>query len=420
MAGQIPNEKTIDDTIDLMKEGYLYIKNRTDDYHANLFETRLLGQKAVCISGEEAVKMFYDPEKFKRNGAVPKRVQKTLFGENAIQTLDGKEHLHRKALFLSLMGPDAQQHLAQMVRAAWEARIPEWEQKDRIVLFDEAKLLLCRCACKWAGVPLREEEAGKRAQEFIDMVYAFGAVGPRHWKGRTARNSTEDWIRTVIEDVRAGKIEAKDGSPLKEMAFYEDAQGRRFNAQMAAVELINVIRPVTAIATFITFAALALFEHPRARDWVQNGDKQHIDWFTREVRRFYPFGPFLGAKVRKSFTWNGYPFDEGLLVLLDMYGTNRDPAIWGDPDVFRPERFRDWDGSLYNFIPQGGADPAKGHRCPGEGITQEIIEASLDFLVNAIDYDVPAQDLSVPLNKMPTLPESGFILQHVKKKTPAS
>lgn len=34
MAGQIPNEKTIDDTIDLMKEGYLYIKNRTDDYHA--------------------------------------------------------------------------------------------------------------------------------------------------------------------------------------------------------------------------------------------------------------------------------------------------------------------------------------------------------------------------------------------------
>gem|GEM_PF-2514240 len=112
------------------------VKNRTDDYHAILFETRLLGQKAVCISGEEAVKMFYDPEKFKRNGAVPKRIQKTLFGENAIQTLDGKEHLHRKALFLSLMGPDAQQHLAQMVRAAWEARIPEWEQKDRIVLFD--------------------------------------------------------------------------------------------------------------------------------------------------------------------------------------------------------------------------------------------------------------------------------------------
>ncbi|MGG3762755.1 hypothetical protein ABET04_01765, partial [Heyndrickxia coagulans] len=88
------------------------VKNRTDDYHAILFETRLLGQKAVCISGEEAVKMFYDPEKFKRNGAVPKRIQKTLFGENAIQTLDGKEHLHRKALFLSLMGPDAQQHLA--------------------------------------------------------------------------------------------------------------------------------------------------------------------------------------------------------------------------------------------------------------------------------------------------------------------
>ncbi|GER67137.1 fatty-acid peroxygenase [Weizmannia acidilactici] len=419
MAEQIPNEKTIDDTIDLLKEGYLYIKNRTDEYRINLFETRLLGQKAVCISGEEAVKIFYDPEKFKRNGAAPKRVQKTLFGENAIQTLDGKEHIRRKALFLSLMGPDAQQRLAQMAAAEWEACIPKWEKAVRIVLFDEAKNLLCRAACRWAGVPLREEETGKRAQEFMDMVYAFGAVGPRHWKGRMARTSAEDWVRGIIEDVRADKIKAEDGSVLKEIALYRDKDGRQLDAQIAAVELINVLRPITAIATFITFAALSLLEHPRYKGWLEGGDEQRIEWFAQEVRRFYPFGPFLGAKVRKNFTWNGYEFKKGLLVLLDMYGTNHDEKIWGDPDVFRPERFRDWNGSLFNFIPHGGSDPSRGHRCPGEGITLEIMKATLDFLVNKIDYDVPAQNLNIPLNKIPTLPESGFIIQNVKKKTPA-
>ena len=48
--------------------------------------------------------------------------------------------------------------------------------------FDEAKKVLCRAACEWAGVPLKDSEVKERAEDFTDMVDAFGAVGPRHWK----------------------------------------------------------------------------------------------------------------------------------------------------------------------------------------------------------------------------------------------
>ncbi|WP_018661610.1 cytochrome P450 [Heyndrickxia acidiproducens] len=416
MDNQIPNERTIDDTADLLKEGYLYIKNRTDEYQTNIFETRVLGQKAICISGKEAGKLFYDREKFKRSSAVPKRIQKSLFGENAIQTIDGEEHSRRKLLFMSLMTPEHQKQLADLALAEWEALIPRWEKSEKVVLFDEAKLLLCRVACSWTGVPLEEQEAEKRAEDFIDMVYAFGAVGPRHWKGRLARQNTEDWIEGIIKDTRAGKLQVKEGSALSRMAHYRDSEGREWEPRMAAIELINVLRPITAIATFITFAALALHEHPGYKEKLRTQDEQQLDWFAREVRRYYPFGPFLGAKVRKDFEWNAYKFKEGTLVLLDIYGTNHDPEIWDHPDAFRPERFEDWNSSLFELIPQGGSDPAKGHRCPGEGITQEVIKASLDFLCNKIDYRVPAQDLSFHMNKMPTLPESGFILTDIKRK----
>lgn len=138
--------------------------------------------------------------------------------------------------------------------------------------------------------------------------------------------------------------------------------------------------------------------------------------FVQEVRRYYPFAPLIGAKVRKSFTWKGVRFKKGRLVFLDMYGTNHDQKLWDEPDAFRPERFQERKDSLYDFIPQGGGDPMKGHRCPGEGITVEVMKATMDFLVNDIDYDVPDQDISYSLSRMPTRPESGYIMANIERK----
>lgn len=410
-----PHDKGLDNTIALIREGYMFIKNRIDEYKSDLFVTRLLGQEVICMSGKEATQLFYDSDKFQRHGAAPKRVQETLFGVNGIQTMDGEAHIHRKLLFMSLMTPVHQKRLAELALEQWQACSARWEVVEKVVLFDEAKDILCRIACYWAGVPLDESEVRERAEDFSAMVDAFGAIGPRHWKGRMARNRAEEWIRTVIEDVRTGKLKAEQGTALFEMAFHRELNGKQLDTQMAAVELINVLRPIVAIATFITYAALALHEHPESKELLVSGSNNDYEMFAQEVRRFYPFGPFLGARVRKDFVWNQGNFKEGMLVFLDMYGTNHDSRIWDNPNEFRPERFKDWNGDLYKFIPQGGGDPAKGHRCPGEGTTVEIMKASLDFLVNKISYDVPEQDFSFSLNRMPTYPESGFVMSNIRR-----
>jgi fatty-acid peroxygenase len=416
MNEQIPHDKSLDNSLALMREGYLFIKNRVDRYQSDLFEARLLGQNVICMSGEEAAKVFYDSEQFQRNGAVPRRVQQTLFGVGGIQTMDGDAHIHRKLLFMSLMTPPHQKRLADLAMDQWQASITKWEGARKVVLFDEAKEILCRVACEWAGVPLKESEVKERAEDFSAMVYAFGAIGPRHWKGRRARNRAEAWIRGVIEDVRAGKLNAEEGSALHAMAFHKKLDGSQLDTQMAAVELINVLRPIVAIATFITFSALAFHEHPECKKKLQPGNSNDLEMFAQEVRRYYPFGSFLGARVRKDFIWNQCEFKEGMLVLLDMYGTNHDSRLWENPNEFRPERFKGWKGSLFDFIPQGGGEPETGHRCPAEGITVEVMKASLDFLVNKIELEVPDQDLSYSLVKMPTLPESGFVMSNIKRK----
>lgn len=416
MDKQVPHDKALDNSLAMMREGYLFIKNRVDRYQSDLFETRLLGQKAICMSGEEAAKVFYDPERMKRNGALPKRLLKTLFGVDAIQTMDGDAHTHRKLLFMSLMMPPHQKRLAELAMQQWLAALSKWEGAEKVELFEEAKNVLCKIACQWAGVPLEESEVKERADDFSAMVDAFGAVGPRHWKGRRARPRAEEWIRDIIENVRAGKTEAEKGTALYEMAFHTELDGSRLDTQMAAVELINVLRPIVAISTFITFSALALHNHPEYKEKLKSGNGDDLEMFVQEVRRFYPFGPFLGAQARKDFVWNQCEFKEGMLVLLDLYGTNHDARLWEDPNEFRPERFKDRKDQLFDLIPQGGGDPAKGHRCPGEGITIEVMKVTLDFLINHIEYEVPEQDLSYSLVRMPSLPESGFVMSRIRRK----
>jgi len=107
-------------------------------------------------------------------------------------------------------------------------------------------------------------------------------------------------------------------------------------------------------------------------------------------------------------------FSRGTLVLLDVYGTLHDPAIWGDAEEFRPERFAEHPVTDFDLIPQGGGDPNTGHRCPGELITVELTKTAVEFLVRGITYDVPSQDLGVSLRRMPARVGSGFRMTNVR------
>lgn len=164
----------------------------------------------------------------------------------------------------------------------------------------------------------------------------------------------------------------------------------------------------------MAFSALALHDHPEYRQKLQE-DEGLIKPFVQEVRRYYPFAPFIGARVREDFEWKGYHFPEGRLVVMDLYGTNHDEQIWDRPDEFRPERFYDWDGSPFNFIPQGGGDYDTGHRCAGEWLTIGQMEVTLKFLTQQIEYEVPEQDLEIKLTRIPARPKSGFIIRNARK-----
>lgn len=420
MKTGIPRDRVPDSTIGVPIHGYEFIGRKCAKLGSDVIETRLLFERTICMYGEAAAEVFYDTSRFKRDGAAPGRVKKTLFGVGGVQGLDDDEHRQRKTMLMSLMAPARVQEIVATFARIMRTRAEEWERQDSIVLYAEMNEIICMAVCEWSGVPLPAEDVPRRTADIVGMIEGSGAVGPRHWRGRRARKRSETWAKQLILDTRAKRLHPRPETALHVIAHHRNDHGDLLDAHAAAVELLNILRPTVAVSRYITFSALALQEHPEWRSRLRSGDDDVRTQFVQEVRRFYPFFPLVAARVRDTFQWNGYTFPGGRLVLLDLYGTNRDERRWVDGESFRPERFAEWDESPFGFIPQGGGEFIGNHRCAGEWVTIELAKAAVAILTDELDYDVPPQDLSISLSRIPAIPRSRMIVQNVIRREPGA
>ncbi len=413
----IPQDKGLENSLKLKKEGYRFVQNRMAELDTEIFSTHLMARKVICITGADAVGLFYDNNKFTRKGVAPGYVKKTLFGENTVHGLEGKEHQTRRQMFLSILSKEAEEEFIKIYKEYLDKSISVWEFHEPIVLFDAIKVALFTCVCQWASVPVDEEIKNNKANECMEMVFGFGTEFDAHEEGKAARKSFEEWMEKIFSDIRQGFIEVPKDSPVYKVCEFKDDDGNVFDNHMAAVEMINVIRPIVASTIYITFAALALHENPECLECIRNQEEHYLYKFCEEVRRYYPLAPFLGAIVKEDFVWKGYPFKKNEHVLLDVYGINHDPNIWKNPNQFDPENFSNLSGDSDKLVAQGSGDMQKGHRCPGERITKRILEASVEFLAITIEYElVKGQDITYELTKIPTLPKDKIVIHNIARR----
>lgn len=393
----------------LVAHGYGWLPNLRRRSGAQAVRFRLAGQRVLALSGPDAVRFFYDDNHIRRAGALPEPVQSTLFGRGAVHTLDGELHRHRKAMFMSLMTGEGVDRLVGHATTAWDEVFDPGRRGSAVVLFDEAARILTRAVCRWAGVPLAPGDVAPLAADLVALVDGFGTLGPRHWRARRARQRRERWLADLVDQVRDGALDVPGESACAAVARHRATNGELLPPRVAAVELLNVIRPTVAVCWYVMFAAHALHRWPAQRARLRAGDPGYAEAFAHEVRRFYPFAPFVGGRAVTDLTWQGESVPAGALVLLDLYGQNHDPQLWPEPYVFDPTRFHDREPGAVDLVPQGGGSPYTGHRCPGEAITVALLAAFADRLAR-LGYVVPEQDLDIPLHRIPTRVRSGFVL----------
>jgi fatty-acid peroxygenase len=395
----------------LLAKGYGWLPDARRARGRRTVAVRLGGRPVLGVEGPDAARFLYDEDHVRRSHAIPEPVQGTLFGKGAVHTLDGEAHRTRKAMFVSLlMDPDRIAALAKAASAAWDAAVPRWVERREVVLFDEAAEVLTRAVCDWAGVPVSDAEVPSVARDLTAMVDGFATAGPRHWRARRARGRREAWLAQLVGQVRSGTARVAEGSVVDVVARHRDADGEPLDPRTAAVEVLNVIRPTVAISWFLAFSGHALVRWPQYRERLASGEPAFPEAWADEVRRFYPFAPFIGGRAPREVEWDGERVPENSMVLLDLYGQNHDPELWGDPYAFRPERFLGREIGAFELVPQGGGDPRTNHRCPGEQVTVAVL-AALAVRLARLQADVPEQDLSISLRRIPAKPASGVVLR---------
>ena len=315
----IPHVKGFDNTAALLKEGYTFISNRCRQHHTDAFETRILLQKAVCVLGEDAARMFYAPGRFTRKFAMPPTALFLLQDVGSVALRDGSDHHWRKQMFMSLMSSERRQYLCDLLLEQLRLAREEWENRSHVVLHQEAEILFFRAVCEWSGILPLDGEAEHRTAELSAMVDGAGAVGPRAWKGMLLRSRTERWVRHLIEAARDGRLEVPKDSAVCVISHHRDRNRQELDVKTAGVELINVLRATVAVARYITFSAVALEAYPEWKERLSSSsDDKLLDAFVLEVRRYYPFFPLVAGRALQAFYWRDYHFTKGSWVILDL------------------------------------------------------------------------------------------------------
>jgi fatty-acid peroxygenase len=383
-----------DDSLRLLRDGYLYGERGFRRAGSNAFRTRLLGRRVMVVRGLDAARFFYERGRFDRSpGAVPASAVHLLQDSGSVQTLRGEEHHTRKRLFVGVL--EDHRGLVAGFREEWATAASQ--QVVPVPLLSFASSVLTTAIQRWVGI----DQGMFQPSEFTSMIENAGRVGPPNWAARMRRAGTERTARSLIRSARAGEPQP---TPLYAVARYREG-GELLPLEVAAVELLNLLRPTVAVARFVTFAALTLHRRPDLLPALSDADGRRA--FAQEVRRFWPFFPMVGGHATRDLAWRGLTVPEGSWVMLDLFGTDHDPGLWPHPRQFDPTRFSATDGPV---VAQGFGDAVGTHHCPGEPATVDLIAAAVDLLLDGPGYRVPDQDLRVSLRGFPAAPRDGFVV----------
>uniref|UniRef100_A0A3Q3JAZ9 Cytochrome P450 3A n=1 Tax=Monopterus albus TaxID=43700 RepID=A0A3Q3JAZ9_MONAL len=121
---------------------------------------------------------------------------------------------------------------------------------------------------------------------------------------------------------------------------------------------------------------------------------EYLDMVVNESARLYPIGSRLERVAKSSVEVNGVTIPKGTTVIIPVYTLHHDPALWSEPEAFKPERFSKENKDNidpYSFLPFGaGPRNCIGMRFALLMIKLAIVEVLQNFsFVTCKETDIP-------------------------------
>ncbi|MBP1180748.1 cytochrome P450 [Methylobacterium sp. PvR107] len=218
-----------------------------------------------------------------------------------------------------------------------DALLDKCRERDRLCLVEDLSYPLpVSVICELLGVPVTDEP---RFQSWATQLAT--ALEP------DARGDVESRRHTVaafdaISDYMRNLIREKRSRPADDMLSGLAAPGPGGAKQMSDFDLIStaillLVAGHETTVNLITNAMLTLLRHPQELERLR-ADPERAPRVIEEVLRYEPPVHFRTRKALGAITHAGETIPKGASVILLFAAANRDPARFGAPDRFDPDR----------------------------------------------------------------------------------
>ena len=375
---------------------------------------RLLGQKIVLLTGDEASELFYRSTDEQLDQSAAYKLMTPIFGEGLLfdAPLERKDE-QQKALMPSLRIEAMRDHSHKIVKEV-EDIIAGWGESGEIELVEFMKQLTINTASHCLlGREFRYELSEEFAGIYHDLEQGISPLAYHFPYLPIPRFRRRDRARRRLQELVGGIVKKRESQTDKPSDMFQTlidmryADGTKFSENEITGMLIGAIFAGhhTSSGT-AAWVLLELLKHPqvlrRTRDELDAllGEKGEVSFQSlrevpvlesvlKEVLRLHPPLIILMRKVSQDLQCKGYRVKAGDMVWASPPVTHRLSRLFPNPEVFDPDRYaaeRREDKNLMAYQPFGGGK----HRCSGSAFAMFRIKAIFAVLLRRYDFELAA------------------------------
>ncbi|WP_342659219.1 cytochrome P450 (plasmid) [Sphingomonas sp. NY01] len=459
MATAIPQPKgypLIGNIAEIDREAPIQSLMRMAQREGALFRMEALGNAMVIVGSQMLTDELCDETRFRKALHRPLQEARTVAGDGLFTAYDeepnwGKAH----RLLMPAFGPlglramyDRMLDIAEQMMVRWErfgegATIDVADNMTRLTL---DTIALCAFDYRFNSFYQNEmhpfvaamvgalDESGRRAR-LPTGVGKLNLLRSRRFEADTKvlREVADRLIEERRRDPRIGDY----GDLLDRMLTARDPEtGETLSAENIGYQMITfLVAGHETTSGLLSFATWLMLSHPdvlaeaRAHvDEVLGGDTPTIDDVGRlayleqvlqETLRLWPTAPAFAVHARETTTIAGrYPVTPDDLLLILTPVVHRDPAVWEDPEAFRPERF---DPETAAKLPPNAWKPfGNGQRsCIGRGFAMQEAVLVLALMLQRFDISLADDDYKLVVSETLTLKPKGLRIHARRRDLPA-
>lgn len=357
-----------------------------------------------------------------------------LWGRSTVQVSDGPDWMRQRRVVAGFFHNSAADSYRKMV----DARLPAFlELMDRharsgepVPLYHRIRDVYFRSLCDvWLG-PLPDDEIDevarllRRATDFaakrLLRLFATPLALPTG-SNRAYLRAARD-LHVFVEGLLARLDDGAKDTLVAALRAESRAGGSGGISQEEARNNLIVFLLAAYEFPSLGWALRHLGAHRDARDRIfaeltsaagteePRATRTYLECCLMESLRLVTPSPMLARDVLSDSDAAGLHLRSGWTVVIPVVALHRHPALWSDPDAYRPERFLQ-PPAAWTYLPFGGG--LRG--CIGQTLTRQLDKAVLGRFFKQFDFSLVSQAEPRIHDRLKSYPEGG-VLARIRRR----